>query len=399
MIKLLPALFLISFLAAQSQNPIADGKEKFLGSIHSATQIQDFEQYWNQVTPENAGKWGSVESTRDVYNFTQLDAAYDFAKQNGFPFRYHVLLWGNQQPSWIESLDPEEQLEEIEEWMDTVAARYPDIDYLEVINEPLHDPPSGSGNGNYLQALGGTGTTGYDWIVTGFRIAKERFPNVPLMINDYNILNNPTDANRYVTIINLLKEEGLIDIIGVQGHAFTTTTDNGTMQTVLDLLASTELPIMVTELDIDGLTSQEQLEEYQRIFPLLWEHPSVMGITLWGFRPGLWRNAQKAYLIDTDGSERPALIWLREYVENASFLLTQSEEMNWTLYPNPASDYLEIIAGEPVKGVIVIDLFGRQLLKTSSNKLQLPEDTPPGVYMVSIQTISGKSYVKKLKVE
>ena len=399
MIKLLPALFLISFLAAQSQNPIADGKEKFLGSIHSATQIQDFEQYWNQVTPENAGKWGSVESTRDVYNFTQLDAAYDFAKQNGFPFRYHVLLWGNQQPSWIESLDPEEQLEEIEEWMDTVAARYPDIDYLEVINEPLHDPPSGSGNGNYLQALGGTGTTGYDWIVTGFRMAKERFPNVPLMINDYNILNNPTDANRYVTIINLLKEEGLIDIIGVQGHAFTTTTDNGTMQTVLDLLASTELPIMVTELDIDGLTSQEQLEEYQRIFPLLWEHPSVMGITLWGFRPGLWRNAQKAYLIDTDGSERPALIWLREYVENASFLLTQSEEMNWTLYPNPASDYLEIIAGEPVKGVIVIDLFGRQLLKTSSNKLQLPEDTPPGVYMVSIQTISGKSYVKKLKVE
>ena len=399
MIKLLPALFLISFLAAQSQNPIADGKEKFLGSIHSATQIQDFEQYWNQVTPENAGKWGSVESTRDVYNFTQLDAAYDFAKQNGFPFRYHVLLWGNQQPSWIESLDPEEQLEEIEEWMDTVAARYPDIDYLEVINEPLHDPPSGSGNGNYLQALGGTGTTGYDWIVTGFRIAKERFPNVPLMINDYNILNNPTDANRYVTIINLLKEEGLIDIIGVQGHAFTTTTDNGTMQTVLDLLASTELPIMVTELDIDGPTSQEQLEEYQRIFPLLWEHPSVMGITLWGFRPGLWRNAQKAYLIDTDGSERPALIWLREYVENASFLLTQSEEMNWTLYPNPASDYLEIIAGEPVKGVIVIDLFGRQLLKTSSNKLQLPEDTPPGVYMVSIQTISGKSYVKKLKVE
>ena len=136
MIKLLPALFLISFLAAQSQNPIADGKEKFLGSIHSDTQIQDFEQYWNQVTPENAGKWGSVESTRDVYNFTQLDAAYDFAKQNGFPFRYHVLLWGNQQPSWIESLDPEEQLEEIEEWMDTVAARYPDIDYLE-INSPF----------------------------------------------------------------------------------------------------------------------------------------------------------------------------------------------------------------------------------------------------------------------
>ena len=46
-------------------------------------------------------------------------------KANGFPFKMHVLIWGNQQPAWIESLPPAEQLEEIDEWFAAVAARYP----------------------------------------------------------------------------------------------------------------------------------------------------------------------------------------------------------------------------------------------------------------------------------
>ena len=71
-----------------------------------------------------------------------LDAAYKLAKDNGFPFRFHIFVWGNQQPAWIESLPPAEQLEEIEEWIAAVANRYPALDYIEVVNEPLHDPPN-----------------------------------------------------------------------------------------------------------------------------------------------------------------------------------------------------------------------------------------------------------------
>lgn len=78
-------------------------------------------------------------------NWSTLDAAYELARTNGFPFRFHVLVWGNQQPGWIEALSSEEQLEEIEEWFSLVAERYPEIDYLEVVNEPLHDPPTDQG--------------------------------------------------------------------------------------------------------------------------------------------------------------------------------------------------------------------------------------------------------------
>ena len=86
----------------------------------------------------------------------------------------------------------------------------------------------------------------------------------------------------------------------------------------LDLLAQTGLPIYVTEMDIDGETDARQLDAYQRVFPVFWEHPAVKGITLWGFRPGLWRDKERAYLIRADGSERPALAWLRGYVRGAT---------------------------------------------------------------------------------
>ncbi len=298
---------------------IAAGSGKFIGSVHSSSQVVNFPAYWNQVTPENAGKWGSVEGVRNVMNWSQLDAAYNFAKSNGFPFRMHVLIWGSQQPAWIESLTPAEQLAEIRQWFAAVAARYPDIDYLEVVNEPLHQPPSGAtgeGRGNYIEALGGNGTTGWDWILNSFRLAKEYFPDTPLVLNDYSVTNTNSSAIAYLGIVNLLRTEDLVDIVGIQGHAFETTASATTTRTNLDRLATAGLPLMITEMDIDGLTDEQQLASYRTIFPVFWEHPAVIGVTLWGYRPGMWRTDQGAPLVYSNNFERPALAWLRRYVKD-----------------------------------------------------------------------------------
>jgi len=298
--------------------PLAEGQPKFLGCTFSPPQAPEFADYWNKVTPENAGKWGSVEAKRDVMDWDALDAAYQFAKSHGLPFQMHVLVWGNQQPEWIETLPPDEQRAEIEEWFAAVATRYPKLDFVEVVNEPLHDPPAkdDEGGGNYLQALGGSGASGWDWVLESFRLARRYFPHSQLMINDYSITNTDADTTRYLEIIALLRKEKLIDAIGVQGHAFATTTATpmAVHRANLDRLASTGLPIYVTEFDLDGPTDEEQLKDYQRVFPVFWEHPAVRGITLWGFRPGLWRSKQGANLVRDDGSERPALQWLRKYL-------------------------------------------------------------------------------------
>jgi endo-1,4-beta-xylanase len=61
--------------------PLAHNKDKFVGNvIRNGNQIEAiFDDYWNQVTPENAGKWGSVEPVQDTYNWTQLDNIYNYA--------------------------------------------------------------------------------------------------------------------------------------------------------------------------------------------------------------------------------------------------------------------------------------------------------------------------------
>ena len=300
--------------------PLAEGQARFLGCAYSAEQAPGFASYWNKVTPENAGKWGSVEAVRDRMEWSALDEAYQFAQRHGIPFHMHVMVWGNQQPEWIKTLPPEEQREEIEEWFAAVAARYPKLDYVEVVNEPLHDPPGkdDEGGGNYLQALGGAGASGWEWVLESFRLARRHFPQSVLMINDYSITDNDKDTARYLAIIELLRSEGLVDAIGVQGHAFATTdkTPMSVHRANLDRLASTRLPIHVTELDVDGPDDAAQLRDYQRIFPVFWEHPAVQGITLWGYRPGLWRTKEGANLVREDGSERPALQWLRSYVRD-----------------------------------------------------------------------------------
>jgi hypothetical protein len=60
--------------------PLATGKAKCLGVAVGAAQALGFGAYWNAVTPENGGKWSSVESTRSTCNWADLDKAYAQAK-------------------------------------------------------------------------------------------------------------------------------------------------------------------------------------------------------------------------------------------------------------------------------------------------------------------------------
>lgn len=312
--------------------PLALDQPKFLGGVSSPTQNLNFNAYFNQVTPENGGKWGSVEAAQGTMTWGELDTAYAMAKNNllkapgdprdgtpyPLPFRLHTLIWGNQQPNWIAALPQEQQRAEIEEWFRLVSERYPNIDFVDVVNEPLHDPPDDPADGGYINALGGSGVTGWDWIITAFELARQYFPHSKLGINEFSVTNDGNLVLRYIEIIELLKARGLIDTIGVQGHAFSTRVPNSTTIANLNRLAATGLPIYVTELDIDGPSDEIQLADYQRIFPAFWEHPAVRGITLWGYRPGHWRTSQGAYIVLDNGAERPAMVWLKDYVPNAT---------------------------------------------------------------------------------
>ena len=72
-IVLICFLFSISFLHSQ---PLANGWDKFLGCSTGSSIRADFDNYWNQITPGNEGKWGWVEGSRNQYNWGGLDNIY-----------------------------------------------------------------------------------------------------------------------------------------------------------------------------------------------------------------------------------------------------------------------------------------------------------------------------------
>lgn len=308
-------LVVLLLLPSQSLSQLAKGKSRFIGNaLSSGIPIySNFSTYWNQVTPGNAGKWGSVEGVMNSYNWTWLDAFYSYAAGNSFLFKDHCLIWGAQQPNWITGLDSAQQRAKVEQWIDTVGARYESMAMVDVVNEPFHQPPS------YMHALGDSGKTGWDWVVTAFTMARQHtVRGTKLLLNEYNILQDNTVTTRYLALIDTLRVRGLIDGIGVQGHYFEFkgsgyTYDINTLKYNLGRLVATGLPVYISEFDINESNDSTQLADYKTYFPLFWENPGVKGITLWGYVQGdMWKT--DAYLIRYDGSERPALQWLRKFV-------------------------------------------------------------------------------------
>jgi arabinoxylan arabinofuranohydrolase len=274
----------------------------FVGNITTNGSVRsDFTQYWNQITPENEGKWGSVEPTRDVYNWGALDAVYNYAQANNIPFKQHTFIWGNQAPGWIHNLPAAEQAAEIEEWIRDFCARYPNTKLIDVVNEaiPGHAPAAFAQN-----------AFGSNWIIRSFQLARQYCPNAVLILNDYNVLSWDTDA--FINLARPVVEAGVVDALGEQAHGLESWSLTN-LRANLDKVAALGLPIYITEYDVARTNDQEQLQIMSTQFPMFHDHPSVVGITLWGYVVGsTWVNGSG--LIQPDGTKRPAMTWLMNYL-------------------------------------------------------------------------------------
>jgi endo-1,4-beta-xylanase len=284
--------------------------KKFCGNITTAGQVRsDFIKYWDQITPENEGKWGSIEGTRNQMNWAGLDRVHDYAKQHNIPFKQHNFVWGAQQPGWIAGLSQADQRAEVEEWIRLFCERYPDTQLIDVVNEPPpHTTPS------YTAALGGAGASGYDWIVQSFKWARQYCPSSILILNDYNTIEYGNDNSHFIDIVNRIKQAGApIDAIGAQAHA-AHSMSTSTVQMYLDKLAtSTGLPVYISEYDIDEANDDTQKNIMQSQFTMFWNDPNVKGVTIWGYVVGqTWQN--NSGLMTSSGTMRPAMTWLMQFL-------------------------------------------------------------------------------------
>ena len=277
----------------------AASTKKFIGNITTGGAVRsDFNRYWNQITGENEGKWGSVEGTRDVYNWAPVDRIYAYARANNIPVKAHTFVWGAQSPSWINNLSASETAAEIEEWIHDYCARYPDTAMIDVVNEavPGHQPAG------YAQKAFGN-----NWIQKVFQLARQYCPNSILILNDYN--NIRWQHNEFIALAKPLAQGGYIDAVGLQSHELKGMTGAQVKTAIDNIWNQLGKPIYISEYDIGDTNDQVQLQNFQAHFPVFWDHPHVKGITIWGYVNGrTWIDGSG--LMQDNGTPRPAMTWL-----------------------------------------------------------------------------------------
>ena len=345
---MLTSVWLVSGGNASAQ--LSTNPDKFLGNITTRGQVdygnEKFYQLWNQITGENESKWSSIEgSRRGSFSWGGSDNCYNYAKNHKFPFKFHTLIWGSQYPGWMDNLSTSEQYKAIVEWMDAIKAHYPTIDLIDVVNEAV----SGHAPAPYRAALGGEGKTGYDWIIKAFEMAHERWPDAILIYNDYNTFQ--WQRSQFIDLVRTLRDAGApIDAYGCQSHDLTDMSEGNFKSAMVEIQNALKMPMYSSEYDIGTTDDNLQLQRYKEQIPYMWEADYCAGITLWGYIYGAtWTTDGNSGII-RNGQDRPAMQWLREYMQTEKAKTAKSPfpgmKKEASLYVKPAS--LSVTKDEPV---------------------------------------------------
>jgi GH35 family endo-1,4-beta-xylanase len=349
------SLFLaVVLLPATSFAQLSSNPNKFLGNITTRGNVEAgdgipaYYTLWNQITCENESKWASVEGTRGNFNWGGAERAFNYAKQHNFTHKFHALVWGAQYPNWLESLSPKDRFAAITNWFNHAKAKFSKLPMIDVVNEAVGNHQAG--NAMMKESLGGGGKTGYDWLIKAFDMAYQRWPDAILIYNDYNSIL--WDVDNYITLVQTLRDAGApIDAYGNQSHELNDISDSELKNVLKKQQDALQMPMFVTELDIDKASDAQQEAQYKKVLPILWEAPYCAGVTLWGFIHGAtWVSNSGLY---KNGVERPAMKWIKEYMQtdaakNAVGPLPGTKK-EASIYIRPAA--LKVIRGDvlPIK--------------------------------------------------
>ena len=313
---------MISLCPLKAKAQLSTNPDKFLGNITTRYQMDAgggvpvFWKLWNQVTCENESKWGSVEGTRNQYNWG-CDNAFNYAKNHNFTYKFHALVWGSQYPNWLPNLSPKERYAAIVKWFDAVKKKYgTTLPMIDVVNEAVGTHQAG--NPMIKESLGGGGKTGYDWLIKAFELAYERFPSSILIYNDFNTFQ--WNTNEYIDLVRTLRDAGApIDAYGCQSHDMLN--QDGSVLALSSFKSSMDklhkelmMPMYSTEYDVGTANDDIQLKAYKEQIPYIWEQDYCAGITLWGYVYGATWTTDGNSGLYKNGKERPAMEWLKDYM-------------------------------------------------------------------------------------
>lgn len=412
--RLLQTLFCVA-VATTASAQLSKNPDKFLGNITTSYQVNpggsipNFNKLWNQITPENESKWGSVEGSRGRFNWG-CDTPFDHARQSGFPFKFHAFLWGSQYPGFLDNMSIKDRYDSYIEWVDEVKKHYSAskwnsmvekyhsaLPMIDVVNEAIgmHQ----KGNPIVKTCAGGGGKTGYDWLIKSFELAYERFPGSILIYNDFNSFQNDVDA--YITLVKTLRDAGApIDAYGNQSHDVDNIRESDLKSVMKKQHDALMMPMYSSELDINIDNDTQQRDQLAKVFPLLWECDYCAGVTFWGYVTGRTWLANTGFYRN-NGSIRASMTWLQDYMKTEKAKNVKSPFKNMrkeaSIYIKPA-DY-KVAKGDKVavkvrvrmatEKVEKVDLYTGSSISTATTPVASWTEAP---YICDFDATSSAGY-------
>ncbi|XP_039173977.1 endo-1,4-beta-xylanase 5-like isoform X2 [Eucalyptus grandis] len=244
--------------------------------LESADYQNWFTSRFRYTTFTNAMKWYSTEAKQGQENYTIADAMLKFAQDNNISIRGHNVFWDNQkyQPDWVKTLAPDDLRKAAEKRINSVVSRYAgELIAWDVVNENMHFS-------FFEDNLGENASSMY------YSTAYKLDPTPRMFLNEYNTIEYSGDekaspGNYKKRLQEIFSYPGNEDIpagIGVQGHFGTGQPNLAYMRSSLDILATTGVPIWLTEVSVDpGANQAQYLEDVLRE---AYSHPGVEGIIM-----------------------------------------------------------------------------------------------------------------------
>lgn len=274
-----------------------------LGTSEDAQRYrQEVKRLFNYAVPENALKWDFM--SRDPRSGP---AVVQWCLDNGIPIRGHNVWWPY---SWflpldVQPLSGQAYRDAIERrTRDVVGAMKGKVTEWDVVNEAVDANAIEQGGRDLLWKT-------YLW-------AREADPTVGLVYNDYSIADNRGGLNTghfnaVKAVVEELKNHGApLTAVGDQAHMnIPLTPINKVVELWNELIAVTDLPLTVTEFDVNlgGIRDEAAQAQYTEDFmTAAFGNPKVRDFLFWGFWDGAhWLADRGAGMYRKDWSRRPVL--------------------------------------------------------------------------------------------
>jgi endo-1,4-beta-xylanase len=270
---------------------------------------------FSSVTAENVMKWETLEPQQGVFNYGPADQLIAFAGANRIAVRGHVLVWHNQNPSWVnEQAFTPDQLRQILRAHIIETARHfkGQLYQWDVLNEAFNEDGT-LRDTIWLRNLG----PGY--VADVFRWARQGDRNVKLFYNDFNLEFFGPKSDAVFALVKQLLAQGVpIDGVGFQGHLGEQFGFDSRVQENMQRFADLGLDISVTEADVrmplptDVFKLQSQAQGYHSLLEPCLLTRGCGSFTVWGYTdkyswvPGVFTGEGAANLLDVNFQPKPA---------------------------------------------------------------------------------------------